>query len=372
MSKRLLIVDSEPQNLVLLETQLAALGHQFVRATDALSAIGRFTELKPALVLLDAMMPDGLNLVRQIREHSAAYYVPIVLVSVGSDREIRMRGLRAGADDFLERPIDGPILRTRVRTLLEIKESRDVLRRLNAVLSVRNASLERLRREQRDLMSFIADDFIAPAALVSSSIELARAQRGRPDERRVALDDATDAARVIRGMIEDLLIVSRLEETRFSVRFEPTAMSELLTEVIRECDPRARDKNVRVSEPGPCADTRVTADRALLHRIFASILDQSLRNTPAHGRVGVDLRVGECVEIAVSNSAPEPGSLAGGAAGAVAVMAHEGAILRPKAGLGFYFCRRAIESLGGDLEVTTTPDGPTSVIVRLPASAGAA
>jgi signal transduction histidine kinase len=119
--------------------------------------------------------------------------------------------------------------------------------------------------------------------------------------------------------------------------------------------------------PAPI-DAQLKTDRSLLQRVVENILDNSLQYTPANGRVGVGTRVNGGIEITVSNSGPpippserrrvfekfariEPGNGA-----------------RGNAGLGLYFCKRAIDALGGDIEVIETPEWPTSFVVRLPLS----
>ena len=103
-----------------------------------------------------------------------------------------------------------------------------------------------------------------------------------------------------------------------------------------------------------------------MHRVIENILDNSLRYTPEHGRVGIDMRFDHCVEIAVSNTGPSiPPSDRKRIFEKFARLDNSG-LGRGNAGLGLYFCKRVIESLGGQIEVSETPDWPTSFILRLP------
>src|SRR5689334_611430 len=114
---RLLLVDDEPANLRLLRALLAAGGYELTQAADGMSALNAFETDRPDLVLLDLRLPDidGLEVLRRMRAIDS--HVPVVMVTAHSDREHRLRAVEAGADEFLEKPIDKPILLARVRTL---------------------------------------------------------------------------------------------------------------------------------------------------------------------------------------------------------------------------------------------------------------
>ncbi|MBV9946570.1 MAG: hybrid sensor histidine kinase/response regulator [Myxococcales bacterium] len=372
MPKRLLIVDDEPANLVLVERHLNQPGYDLVQAHDGPSALERFREEGPDLVLLDVAMPgmSGLDVLAEIRANEGTDHVPVILVTAHSEREHRRHGLEAGADEFLEKPVDGAILRSRVKTLLQLKESRDALRSLNDELATRNTALERLQREQRELMGFIVHDLKNPLSVVWSSVEFAQSElHGESSMLTDALKDASDASRRLRSMINDLLTISRLEEADLPLRLELVSLSELLGEVLREYARRAEAKNVELLTPARLSAS-VTADRTLLQRVIENILDNSLRYTPEHGRVSVAMRESDHVEIAVSNNGPSiPPSQRARIFDKFARL--EGAsVARGNAGLGLYFCKRAVESLGGRIEVTEAPEWPTSFVVHLPAPVG--
>ncbi|HEY1696010.1 MAG TPA: hybrid sensor histidine kinase/response regulator [Polyangiaceae bacterium] len=365
--KRLLLVDDEPRNLGVLEGLLAPLGHKIVLAGDGRSALAEFDARPPDLVLLDLVMPgfDGIDVLTHIRAHAGGDHVPVILVTAHSERDHRLRGLEAGADEFLEKPVDGSILLTRVRTLLQLKESRDGLRRANTELGTRNAALERLQREQRELMAFIVHDLKTPLSIVWSSVEFAQTSRNG-DAVKDALEDAAEGTRRLRSMIDDLLMVSRLEESAFPLHTERVPLSELLGTVARDYLRRAQERKVDLH----AAETKlaIKTDRTLLQRVIENILDNSLRYTPAHGQVDIAARAGREVEIVVSNTGP---SIPEGDRLRIFekfARLEQTGVARGNAGLGLYFCKRAVEAMGGQIDVVQTPEWPTSFVVRLPAA----
>ena len=122
MKQRILLVDDEPANLLLMDAILTPLGAELIRATNGFEALDRLERQRVDLVLLDVMMPkmDGIETLQRIRARQDWGWFPIVLVTAAHDREARLRGFEAGADEFLEKPVDRALLMARVKTLLRL------------------------------------------------------------------------------------------------------------------------------------------------------------------------------------------------------------------------------------------------------------
>jgi two-component system cell cycle sensor histidine kinase/response regulator CckA len=120
---RILIVDDEPRNRQLLEVMLTPEGFDLAMATSGADALAKVAEQPPDLILLDVMMPDmdGYEVAATLKAEPATKSIPIIMVTVRDDREAKMRGLNAGAEDFLSKPVDRAELRVRVRNLLRLK-----------------------------------------------------------------------------------------------------------------------------------------------------------------------------------------------------------------------------------------------------------
>src|SRR5207244_384526 len=118
-----------------------------------------------------------------------------------------------------------------------------------------------------------------------------------------ALDDAREGTSRLRSLVEDLLMVSRLEHSQFPVRPEPIELAEFLRIVVAAHQRKANERAVTFSSnvsPG----LRIRADTTLLKRVLENIVDNSLRYTPSSGRIRVSAECDNDVRIAVSNSGP--------------------------------------------------------------------
>jgi putative two-component system response regulator len=144
VTEKILVADDREEIRVLMTLLLEAQGFQVFTAEDGEKALAEFSKCQPDLVLLDAEMPrlDGFEVCRQLKSSAETRLTPVVLVTGLAGTEDRIRGIRAGADDFLSKPVDRNELLARVRSLLNLKAYTDELERAESVLFVLARSIE--------------------------------------------------------------------------------------------------------------------------------------------------------------------------------------------------------------------------------------
>jgi two-component system cell cycle response regulator len=130
MTARILVVDDLAPNTRLLEAKLTHEYFDVLTASDGESALKIVREQSPDIVLLDVMMPgmDGFEVCKRMKADPASSHIPVVMVTALSDVADRVRGLEAGADDFLTKPINDVALMARVKSLVRLKMMLDELR----------------------------------------------------------------------------------------------------------------------------------------------------------------------------------------------------------------------------------------------------
>jgi class 3 adenylate cyclase/CheY-like chemotaxis protein len=164
---RILVVDDTPMNVKLLEGVLTGHGYAVSTAASGLLALEQVRENPPDLVLLDVVMPEmsGYEVCRRLRAEDATRLLPVIMVTALDPLQERVKGIEAGADDFLTKPINQPELLARVRSLLRIKSLHDELGELNRTLERRVqdqvAQLERLGRLRRFFSPQLAELIVA-------------------------------------------------------------------------------------------------------------------------------------------------------------------------------------------------------------------
>jgi two-component system sensor histidine kinase/response regulator len=358
---RLLLVDDDPRQLAVLRAHLSPLGHTLLTAGDGAEALAALDDMTVDLVLLDLRMPglDGIDVLHHIRARPQNARLPVVLITSLHEREARLRALEAGADDFVEKPPDAAVLRARVSNLLRMKELGDDLER-------RNEDLRRLEALRKELADLVVHDMKAPVAGASLNIEVALEILGISEGPAYeALNDALRGVHRLHAMVEEMLLLAKLEEARMPLRPEPVVVESLVDDVLRTLQRTAARRGTQLELSIDRALT-VTADPSLLRRLIENLLDNAMRHAPRGGRVAVYGACPDAFELRIANTgnpippadrtrifekfAQSSGSVARGA----------------NVGLGLHFCHTVAVAHGGSLRVEQTEEWPVIFTLSLP------
>jgi PAS domain S-box-containing protein len=151
---KILIIDDNVDNRLLLASQLKMRGYQIIQAEDGFEGLEVAKHENPDLILLDVMMPglDGFTVCTRLKDNPLTAMVPVVMVTALREVEYRIKGIEAGADEFLSRPHHREELLVRVRSLIQLKRARDRLEeernRLQLLYTVSGATTAQLDLEQ--------------------------------------------------------------------------------------------------------------------------------------------------------------------------------------------------------------------------------
>ncbi|MBP7864739.1 MAG: response regulator [Acidobacteria bacterium] len=347
---RVLIVDDQPDNLVLLEAFLRPEGYEVRKAPDGPRAVALAREDAPDLVLLDVLMPgmDGFAVCRALRGNSRTRFVPVIMITALQETEDRIRGLEAGADDFVSKPVQDDLLLAKIRSLLRLKKMRD--------------ELDGIRTDFGNMM---VHDLRAPVHTILGLVELLRedlgAMAGSPSR---LLDLVEKSARGIDTRITDFLELARLESGRLKLNRARTDVVQLAREALERFGPVAGKKrlNVRLEAPGDPVLADVDAGR--LEQVFDNLLQNAVKFSPAGG--GITVRVSR--EAATVRCRVEDEGPGFPAADSEALFekyfqrdGRQGGV-----GLGLYVCRAVVEAHGGSIRAENRPGGGARFTFELP------
>jgi adenylate cyclase len=168
MAGRILVVDDQRTNAEMVSGLLRNLGYEVDVALDGESALEVVRSKCPDLVVSDILMPrmDGYELCRRLRANPETALLPVILVTSAEPQTERVKGVEAGADDFLAKPVNWQELFGRVRRLLHVKALQDEIKELNTRLEERVrdqvTQLERLSRMKRFFSRAVAEAIVAP------------------------------------------------------------------------------------------------------------------------------------------------------------------------------------------------------------------
>ena len=176
MSARVLIVDDFAPNLKLLEARLTAEYLDVVTATNGPEALAICARGDCDIVLLDVMMPgmDGLEVCRRLKRDPLTHHLPVIMVTALDQPSDRLRGLEAGADDFLTKPMDEVALIARVRSLARLKVVLDELRTraaASANLGIPDPVLAAMREDAGRSNILLIEDRASAATTIKSALD---------------------------------------------------------------------------------------------------------------------------------------------------------------------------------------------------------
>jgi putative two-component system response regulator len=134
--KKILVVDDDELNLRFMRSMLEAQGYDVVTAINGIHGLEKAETFQPDVILLDIMMPemDGYETCMKLKKKDETNKIPVILVTALDDRGSRLSGFKAGADEFLTKPVDRVELTLRLQNLLKVKEYGDFLRDYNKTL----------------------------------------------------------------------------------------------------------------------------------------------------------------------------------------------------------------------------------------------
>ena len=154
----ILVVDDNPENQILLSSQLGLEGYHMIQANGGYEGLKMAHEHDPDIILLDVMMPDmnGFEVCRALKKDAKTHLIPIIMVTALREVEARIEGKKSGADEFLSRPHVREELLVRVRTFIQLKRARVKLEEEKNRLRLLY-DISRAISTQLDLESMMAD-----------------------------------------------------------------------------------------------------------------------------------------------------------------------------------------------------------------------
>jgi CheY-like chemotaxis protein len=361
---RILIVDDDAANRELLAAFLHGFAYELSEASNGIDAVEQVRTRLPDLVLLDIMMPgmDGFEATRRIKALAKDEFLPIILVTALGESRSRLRGFEAGADEFLQKPIDRSELLLRVGNLLE-------LRFHQRMLAEQNRRLLRLQQFQQHATGLMVHDLKNPLAAVTLNLGFAQSelrQVAGTANAQAAIEDGRRACARLQRQIAELLDIARLEEGYSWLRRSAVEIPALVRDATAEFEREARLAQIDFSVRGGAG--RVEADPELLRRAMQAMLDNAFRFTPSGKRIDLEVHdaPGELRFRVACDAPPLAAEARAGVFEKFVIFGDESVPAPVRRGAGLYFCRLVAEAHGGSVTLTDHPEFPTAFGMRLP------
>ncbi len=369
VSPKILVVDDNPENLALARATLEGEGYLVCLAANGEEGIRVFEAEKPDCVLLDARMPpgpDGFVVCARIRSLPGGPETPVVFLTASRDVDTFDRALRAGADEFVTKPIRPTELVLRIQAALKLKRMSAELREHYEIVRRQRDDLMRLQLQKERLSAFVVHDLKNPVNSMDLHAQLLLRNPELPACARDSVQRIRDEVRSLMRLVLNLLDISKSEQGELTPRVFDVDLDALVADLLDTHDLKARSAGVTL---GRAIDVGVVlADEDLLRRVLENLLDNALRHAPAKSEIRIAAIEREnAIEIRVADRGPgiSPEMRERIFEQFVQVDAGYRTVSRLGRGLGLTFCKLAIEAHGGSIWVEAADPG-TTFCVRLP------
>jgi len=284
-----LLVDDLEENLLALEALLQREGLTCLKARSGEEALELLLTHDVALALLDVQMPgmDGFELAEFMRGNERARHIPIIFVTAGAaDKQRRFRGYEAGAVDFIQKPIEADILRSKAAVFFDLYRQRQEIERQRDELETAAQALRRADRHKDSFLAVLAHELRNPVAALSGGLHLLAKDLSpeRSQDIRTRMDRMVTH---LSHLVDDLLDVSRVSQGKISLKKERIALNEVLQSAI-EASQHSLDAGChRFTTDIPSDAIWLEADHTRLAQVVANLLNNAAKYTPAGGTVSL-------------------------------------------------------------------------------------
>ena len=328
----ILLVDDQPRNLDALQAILESPEYRLFRAESADSALLLLLKEEFAAIVLDVKMPGmtGPELAHLIKQRERTRHVPILFLTAHAqdEREVLL-AYGAGGVDYLQKPFNPQVLRSKIAVFAELFRKTRELAALNLVLKAEIAKRERAqealrlaneelekRVEERtaellqinealgqakadaELANEAKDRFLAvlshelrtPLTPVLVSLQLLESDSSLNEETREALSTVRRNVELEARLIDDLLDLTRVARGKLQLQLQPVEINTLVRQATQICSPEAAEKGVRLVLDAGAGSSRAVGDPARLQQVFWNLIQNAVKFTPVDGEVRVSCR----------------------------------------------------------------------------------
>lgn len=352
----LLVIDDEPQNFDIIEALLEGENYNLYYVANASRAWRWLKRNTVDAILLDVMMPevDGITFCSYLKSHSEYKYVPIIMVTALTEKEDLARCLEAGADDFISKPLSYIELRSRIRSILRIKQQYD--------------DLQLLLQRREEMAEIIVHDLQNPVTSIVLSCEMLKSTDLDQQQTR-KVEQIGVAGKRLEEQIQTLLTMAKLETGRLVLNPVSLELKPLLEKLIQEFSAIASAKNITISSNLEIENDCVNLDSHLFSRIVNNLLSNALKYSPRGKEIKVILS--ETADQIILKVVDQGKGVSDTFKKQIFKKYETGAKHSDvnQTGLGLAFCQMAILAHGGNIYVEDNQPQGAVFIVEIPREA---
>jgi signal transduction histidine kinase len=366
-----LLVDDLEENLLSLGALLRRESLVLLKARSGDEALELLLKHDVALALVDVQMPglNGFELAELMRGNERTRHVPIIFLTAGSaDSQRRFRGYEAGAVDFIQKPIESDVLRSKTGVFFELYRQRQQIAEQRDELKAHAEALKEADRLKDEFLATLAHELRNPLAPIRHGLDILR----RNSDSSVAADirDMMDRqlSHLVR-LIDDLLDISRVSQGKIELRKETILAADICRSALETSRPLIDAANHVLTVDIPLEPIWLDADLMRLAQVVANLLNNAAKYTPKGGRIKLSVQShDDAAAIVVSdNGIGIPENMLAKVFQLFAQVDNRADLTQGGLGIGLALVKKLVVMHGGSVEAESAGVGQGSTFtVRLP------
>lgn len=299
LESKLLLVDDRRENLFSLGSLLGELGIQIYKASSGAEALALMVDHDFALAIVDVQMPemDGFELAELMRGAEKTKSVPIMFITAASESSgFSFRGYESGGVDFLYKPVNPSILKSKVRVFIQLDSQKKLLHSRMLELEEAKEAAEKANQLKSSFLANMSHEIRTPLGALMGFAELLE-DPGIPEEEKKSYPSVIRrCGKTLGRLIDDILDLSKVEAGHLVVERYPLSATKLLQEVIEMLAPLASQKGIDLGfEVAAGVPAQIFSDSTRLRQVLMNIIGNAIKFTEKGG-VTVSLRGGPGID----------------------------------------------------------------------------
>lgn len=295
----ILIVDDVLKNLQILGAILDEAGYEVAMADNGVSALETLNEIKPDLILLDIMMPeiDGFQVAERIKSDKSLCEIPIIFLTAKTEVDNIVKAFKRGAADYVVKPFNADELLARVKTHIDLRNSKILLKELNEnlenkvaqrtkELEIANRNLSTLDHAKSYFLGLLSHELNTPITGIMGAIQLLKEEAHTADELEM-LELAEESSERLKRFAQESLLIAKLQTEKYDVQPNKEDICVILNDIINDITPIAKKKDIKINNTiSQCFFLHF--DYALMKKCFYNIFDNAIKYSGS----GTEIEIG--------------------------------------------------------------------------------
>ncbi|WNZ27400.1 hybrid sensor histidine kinase/response regulator [Leptolyngbya sp. NK1-12] len=295
---RIVVVDDTPENLHVLSSMLTERGYDVRGVTSGLFALQAVKAAPPDLILLDIHMPDmdGYDVCMALKADPQTYRIPVVFISALNEVIDKVKAFSVGGVDYITKPFHLEEVLVRVENQLSLLNMRRQLEQQNAQLQQEiqerkraEATLKEMLELREDLSRMIVHDLRNPLTTILLYSDFLLRRGELQDRARQSAEVIQSTAQQLEAMINDLLVMAKMESGKLILNCTEVDLNYLVMEVVEHLRAIADQKQIQLVAQLPDQKQSVSIDANLFRRVLDNLISNAIKFSPANRSVIVEV-----------------------------------------------------------------------------------